>query len=359
MLKRHRTLKTPSDFVEAGLVAPAATEGLAKVAERYAVALTPALADLIETENPDDPIARQFVPRVEELHVTADELADPIGDAAHSSVKGIVHRYPDRVLFKLTHVCPVYCRFCFRREMVGSGNGAPLTRGDLDAAFAYIESHPEIWEVILTGGDPMALSPRQIGEAVRRLNAIAHVKVLRWHTRVPVAKPEAITSELVNALQAPDKITYIVLHANHAQELGRDARAAISALVRAGFPMLNQSVLLKGVNDSIHALEALMRALTECGVKPYYLHHPDLAPGTSHFRVSIADGQRLMQELHARASGLCLPSYVLDIPGGHAKAHLGLTDAEQMRGMTEEGETVWKLRDAAGNRHIYRERHKG
>jgi lysine 2,3-aminomutase len=355
MLKRRRTLKTPWDFTEAGLITPEAAEGLAAVAERYAVALTPTLADLIETTNPDDPLARQFVPSLEELNVTAEELADPIGDAAHSPVKGIVHRYPDRVLFKLTHVCPVYCRFCFRREMVGAENGVALTRADFDAAFAYIESHPEIWEVILTGGDPMALSPRQIGEAVNRLNAISHVKVLRWHTRVPVAKPDAITPEFVNALRAPDKITYIVLHANHAQELGREARAAISALVGAGFPMLSQSVLLKGVNNTIEALEALMRALTECGVKPYYLHHPDLARGTSHFRVSIAEGQRLMRDLHARASGLCLPSYVLDIPGGHAKAHLQPADAEQV---TQDGGKVWKVRDAGGRLHAYTEKER-
>lgn len=300
----------------------ARTDPIAEVAQRYAVAITPAMEALIDHGDPRDPIAAQFTPDARELEVAPDELSDPIGDDAHSPVKGIVHRYPDRCLLKIVHVCPVYCRFCFRREVVGPNGDSTLTGQELDAALAYIASQPQIWEVILTGGDPFMLSPRRVREITQRLAAVEHVKIIRWHTRVPVADPRRITPDLVSALRADGATTYVVLHANHARELTHDARAAIARLVDAGIPMLSQSVLLRGVNDDAETLEALMRAFVECRVKPYYLHHLDKAPGTSHFRCSIAEGQALVQELHKRASGLAQPTYVLDIPEGHGKVAL-------------------------------------
>ena len=202
------------------------------------------MAELIDRADPNDPIARQFVPDPAELDVQPEERADPIGDHAHSPVEGIVHRYPDRVLLKLTHVCAVYCRFCFRREMVGPA-AEPLTAQQLDAALGYIAAHPEIWEVVLTGGDPLVLSARRLKQVVSRLAAIPHVKVIRVHTRVPVADPARITAELVRALKAKGKATYVVLHANHARELTDAAREACARLIDAGIPMLSQSVLLR------------------------------------------------------------------------------------------------------------------
>ena len=280
------------------------------------------MAELIDRADPHDPIARQFVPDAAELEARPEERADPIGDHAHSPVEGIVHRYPDRVLLKLTHVCAVYCRFCFRREMIGPA-AEPLTAEQLDAALGYIAAHPEIWEVVLTGGDPLVLSARRLKQVVSRLAAIAHVKVIRVHSRVPVADPARVTPELVRALKAKGKATYVVLHANHARELTDAAREACARLIDAGIPMLSQSVLLAGVNDDPQALGALMRALVECRIKPYYLHHGDLAPGTSHLRTSIEHGQDLMRALRGRLSGLCQPTYVLDIPGGHGKSPIG------------------------------------
>jgi lysine 2,3-aminomutase len=277
---------------------------------------------LIDENDPHDPIAAQFRPNARELQTAPDETADPIGDDPHTPVKGIVHRYPDRCLLKLVHVCPVYCRFCFRREMVGPQGDGTLTSDELDAALAYIESQPHIWEVILTGGDPFLLSARRAREITQRLAAIDHVKIIRWHTRIPAVDPLRVTPDLVEALRSEGATTYVVLHVNHPRELTEHARAAIARLVDAGVPMLSQSVLLKGVNDDIDTLEALMRGLVEARVKPYYLHHLDKAPGTSHFRCSIADGQALAQQLHQRASGIAQPSYVLDIPGGHGKAPL-------------------------------------
>ena len=319
----NRPLRDPGSLVAAGLASPDALAGLERVAARYAVAITPAMAELIDPADPADPMARQFVPSADELEIRPGEVADPIGDAAHSPVRGIVHRYPDRVLLKAVGVCAVYCRFCFRRESVGPDGADTLSAAELDAALAYIRGRPEIWEVILSGGDPLVMSPRRLGEIADALGAIGHVKIVRVHTRVPVVDPGRVTAALVDALGRSRKTTWIVLHANHARELTPAARAACARFVEAGMPMLSQSVLLRGVNDDPAALEALLRALVETRVKPYYLHHGDLAPGTSSFRTTLRDGQDLVRGLRGRVSGLCQPAYVLDIPGGHGKAPVG------------------------------------
>lgn len=339
-----RTLRGVDDLAEAGLVAR--NPALEAVAARYAVAVTPTLAGLMTPGDAADPIAAQFLPDARELETRPDELADPIGDEAHSPVPGIVHRYPDRVLLKLVGVCAVYCRFCFRREMVGPGAESNLSDAALDAALAYVSAHPEIWEVVVTGGDPLVASPRRLGELMTRLSAIDHVKIVRFHTRVPVAAPERITAMLVAALRAPKLTTYIAVHANHARELGVEARAALARLADAGIALVSQSVLLRGVNDDASTLAALFRALVECRVKPYYLHHPDLAPGTGHFRLPIERGQELMAALRGRLSGLALPTYVLDIPGGYGKVPVGPSYLEP----TPEG---WRVTDYCGGVHDY------
>lgn len=316
-----RTLRRLPELAEAGLLPAAPTPALERVAAQYAVAITPAMADLIEAA--DDPIARQFVPSVAELVQAPEESADPIGDDTHSPVAGIVHRYPDRVLLKVNHNCAVYCRFCFRREMVGPEGIRPLSPDELDAAVAYVADRPEVWEVIVTGGDPFVLSPRRLRDLMARLARIDHVKVVRFHTRVPAVEPETVTDELVAALRCPGKAVYVALHANHARELTPAARAACAKLVDAGIPMLGQTVLLRGVNDDPEGLAALLRAFVETRIKPYYLHHGDYAPGTGHLRTTIAEGQGLMKAIRGRVSGLAQPTYVLDIPGGHGKVPVG------------------------------------
>jgi len=292
------------------------------VARRYAVAVSPTLLSLVDPADPDDPIARQFLPSLAELNILPQELADPIGDAAHSPVPGIVHRHAGRVLFKVVSACPVYCRFCFRRETVGPGRQNALSPADFEAALAYIAAHAEIREVILTGGDPFILSPRRIAEVSARLGATAHVKLVRWHTRVPLTDPARIGDELVAALHGAGVTPWIAIHANHPREFGPDARRAIARLADAGLPLVSQSVLLKGVNDNAATLAELMQTFVENRIKPYYLHHPDLAPGTSHFRNNIAEGLALMKALRARLSGLEMPAYMLDIPGGFGKVPL-------------------------------------
>ena len=337
-----KVLRSASALVDAQLIKSERLAALKNVASRYAVAITPAVIDLIDTADPHDPIALQFVPDERELESQPEERADPIGDDAHSPVPGVVHRYPDRVLLKVVNVCAVYCRFCFRREMVGPGRGA-LTGAALTAALDYIARTPQIWEVILTGGDPLLLPPRRLKQVMTRLAAIEHVKVIRLHSRIPVVAPELITPALLRALRS-GKAVFMVLHVNHPRELSDEARAACACVIDAGIPMLSQSVLLRGINDDVETLGALMRTLVECRIKPYYLHHADLASGTAHLRLSIVEGQALMRALHGRYSGLCKPHYVLDIPGGHGKSPIGPVY------LSADGN---QITDFKGARHVY------
>ena len=299
----------------------AAPGALDEVAARYAVALTPAVQALIET--PDDPVGRQFIPHKDELRTLPHERADPIGDATHSPVPGIVHRYADRALLTPLLACPVYCRFCFRRERVGPDGGV-LTDVQLADAYAWLRGHPAISEVILTGGDPLMLSARRLGAILQALQSIPHVRTLRIHTRVPCVDPGRIDGALTDAMAAVDGPSlWLVLHANAAREFTPAAHAALRRLHRAGASLLGQSVLLRGVNDSAPALEELLRAMVAAGVKPYYLHQLDPAPGTARFHVPLAEGQAILRALRGRVTGLAWPTFVLDIPGGHGKVPAG------------------------------------
>ena len=315
-MPRAMTHRSAADLVAAGLAPPEALVQLEQVAARYAVSLTSDLGELIDPADRHDPIARQFVPDPAELDRLAEETADPIGDDANSPVEGIVHRYPDRVLLKLAYVCAVYCRFCFRREMVGPGRRRALSGAALAAALGYIREHQEIWEVILTGGDPLILSARRLREVMDALALIDHVKVVRIHTRVPIAAPARITPALARALKSFGKAIYVVLHVNHPRELTPAARAACGRLIDAGIPMLSQSVLLRGVNDDPATLAALMR------------------------------------EMHGRVSGLCQPAYVLDIPGGHGKSPIGPSYVSSASSAAPAAGR-FEVEDFKGGRHIY------
>ncbi|MDP6616644.1 MAG: lysine-2,3-aminomutase-like protein, partial [Gammaproteobacteria bacterium] len=309
-------------------------------------AITEPMQDLVDPADPDDPIAKQFMPDVRELAEHPDELCDPIGDDRHSPVPGIVHRYPDRLLLTPIRVCPVYCRFCFRRETVGQQDNGLLSTAELETALDYIRTHKEVWEVILSGGDPLLLSPRRLQKIVAELGQIDHIKVIRIHTRVPVVSPERITTELINILKQA-KALFVILHTNHPRELITDARQACARLIDKGVPMLSQSVLLKGINDDAAVLEELLRTLVENRIKPYYLHHADRARGTSHFRTTIDDGQKIMRQLRGRVSGLCQPEYVLDIPGGHGKVPVG------PQWISEHGSANYTVTDPDGEIHSY------
>jgi lysine 2,3-aminomutase len=327
--------------VHAELVEPA--PALAAVAARYAVALTPHVVDQIEAGS--GALARQFLPTAAELQLRPEERADPIGDAVHEAVPGVVHRYPDRVLLKPVHVCPVYCRFCFRREQVGP-QGAVLRAEELDRALDWIAGNTDIWEVILTGGDPLVMAPAALGRILGRLAEIPHVQVVRVHTRVPVVEPGRVNSSLIDALAGFVPV-WIAVHSNHADELAAPGVAeALDRLARAGHPLVGQTVLLAGVNDTVPALTELFRAMVRHRIKPYYLHQGDLAPGTGHFRVPLERGQALMAALRGDISGLCLPTYVLDLPGGFGKVPVG---PQYVEGRGEDGR--WAVRDPWGTVH--------
>jgi len=335
-----KTLRSLGALEAAGLLRPG--DDLAPVAERYAIAVTPHVAGLIDRADPDDPIAAQYLPHPDEAVTRADEHHDPIGDDALSPLPGIVHRYPDRVLVKPLLACPVYCRFCFRRESVGPDGGV-LTEGELERAYAYIRARPAIREAIVTGGDPLMLSSRRLGGILGALDAIPHLETLRLHTRVPVADPALVTPALAASL-ATRKPLWLMLHVNHARELAPEAVAALDRIRAAGVPLLAQSVLLAGVNDNEAALEALFRALLAARVKPAYLHQLDRAPGTARFRVSLARGRALMRALRGRVPGHALPVYVIDIPGGHGKVPVGESHAAEVGG-------AWVLTAPDGARH--------
>lgn len=300
----------------------------------------------------DDAVARQYLPDAREAVILPEEDADPIGDNAHSPVKGIVHRYPDRVLLKITDTCAVYCRFCFRKEMVGKGEGilSPFEIGD---SINYIRQNSAIREVILTGGDPLTLSNRRLGDLFKALGEIPHLDIIRLHTRAPMVTPDRIDEELCDLLRAQEKAVYMVVHVNHAQEINQLVKDAFFRLSRSGAVLLSQSVLLKGINDKAEILEELFRTLLANRVKPYYLHHPDLAPGTSHFRVDIKKGQDILKQLRGRVTGLAYPTYVLDIPGGYGKVPLTADYLEEL------ADGTYRVEDYKGQKHAYPPHKKG
>jgi len=336
------TALTGLDAVErAGLTNPADRAALEAVAAEFRVRISPTMAGVAS-----DGVRAQFVPDVRELRILPEELADPIGDDAHRPVPGLTHRYPDRAILHATQTCEVYCRFCFRRETVGADGS--LAEAEFERVVAYLQATPAVREVIFTGGDPLVLSARRLGAMLDRLEAVESLESVRFHTRVPVVAPEKVTKALVAVLDRALPV-WVVVHVNHADEITPDAAAALRRLNRAGVPLLSQTVLLRGVNADVEVLEALFRKLIRNRVKPYYLHHPDLAKGTGHFRVTLAEGQRLVAALRGRLTGIAQPVYVLDIPGGHGKVPVGPGY------LRADGAGDWVVTDPQGREHVYRD----
>jgi lysine 2,3-aminomutase len=319
-------------LIQGGIIPPEQEDAIEKVAEKFQISLSPEILRQIDEEE----IKLQYLPSEQELNIQDEELNDPIGDQKFTPVKGITHRYPDRVLLKPLHTCNVYCRFCFRREKVGQAEEI-LSQNELEEALTYIKENPNIWEVILTGGDPLSLAPKKLANIIDKLEAIEHVKVIRIHTRIPLVAPEKISTSLLNVLDR-EKALYLILHCNSHKELTENVRVGIKKLCKAGLPLLSQSVLLKNINDSAEKLEQLFRSLVEIRVRPYYLHHPDLAQGTSHFRVSLEHGRKITRDLRKNLSGLAQPLYVLDVPGGLGKVPAG----QEFIQATED--EAWKIR---------------
>lgn len=317
-------VKSVEELVERGFLSTERAAALSDVARNYRVLLPQYYLNLIDKENPKDPVARMALPSVQELLHAEESLRDPIGDLAKQAAPRLTHRYKDRALLHVTNLCPMYCRFCFRKNLMNEKEEA-LYDGDFSAAFAYVRAHPEIRELILTGGDPWMLSDDRLYSLVEEIaDTLPAVRVLRFHTRMPVTLPSRVTDGLLDAIRRQGRLqTVVVTHFNHAQELSAVAIDASARIRGAGILLLNQSVLLKYVNDSVVALKDLFFALGDAGILPYYLHHCDQVAGAEDFRISIERGQEIWRGLRGELPGYLIPEYILDRPGGLGKIPLG------------------------------------
>jgi lysine 2,3-aminomutase len=283
----------------------------------FPLAITPYYLSLCDPHDPACPIRRQVVPSALETERVAGDMRDPLGEEAHEVAPGLVQRYPDRALLLLTDRCAVYCRFCTRSRWVGQGGGA-RHEAELEPAFEYLSAHPEVRDVIVSGGDPMVMSTPRLAKVMERLRRIPSVETIRLATRVPVVLPQRVTDELLTALR-PFHPIWVMTHFNHPRELTEKSRAACRKLADAGFPVMNHTVLLRGVNDDAATLTELFRGLVRERVRPYYLLQADPVNGTGHLRTPLATGVRLLSELQGRLSGIALPKLIVDTPGGHGK----------------------------------------
>jgi lysine 2,3-aminomutase len=291
--------------------------GVLLAGTKLALAVTPHYFNLIERDNPDCPIRRQVIPRIEEGYDSPYDMADPCGEDSHMPVPGLVHRYPDRVLFLVTDRCASYCRYCTRSRVV-SGVGEQELVTDFEEAFRYLEKNTAIRDVLLSGGDALLLSDSRLEAILQRLRSIPHLEFLRIGTRVPIFLPQRITPELCNMLRKYHPL-WMSVHVNHPRELTSEVRDALGRLSDSGIPLGNQSVLLKGVNDSPEVMKELIHKLLLCRVRPYYLYQCDLIRGSSHLRTSVAKGIEIIESLRGFTSGYSIPQYVIDAPGGGGK----------------------------------------
>ncbi|MGZ3692705.1 MAG: KamA family radical SAM protein [Bdellovibrionota bacterium] len=319
-----------------------------KVAEKYRLLVSPYYLSLIKPNDPNDAIAKMAFPTAAEASTVG--LRDPIGDLAQQAAPRLTHRYEDRALLHVTNLCPMYCRFCFRKNLMNERE-EELYSGNFDEAFAYIGGHPEIEELILTGGDPWMLSNEKISALVDRIaDELPAIKRLRFHTRMPVTLPSRINEGLLKAIARPGRfLTFVVTHFNHPTELSAEAQAAIEILRTGGMILLNQTVLLKGVNAEFETLRTLFMGLGNWGVLPYYLHHCDLVAGAEHFRLPLHEGRKIVAALRGKVPGYLLPEYVMELPGGLGKIPVGESFLES------EGAGSYVLRSRQGEKIPYRD----
>ncbi|NRB76622.1 MAG: KamA family radical SAM protein [Verrucomicrobiales bacterium] len=284
---------------------------------KLAMSITPHFFNLIDRNDPDCPIRRQVIPRVEETITSPYELSDPCGEDSNMPVPGLVHRYPDRVLFLVTDRCASYCRYCTRSRVV-SGAGDQALETNYEAAFQYLEEHTEIRDVLLSGGDPLLFSDSKLEQILSRLRSIKHIEFLRIGSRIPVFLPQRITPELCRMLQKYHPL-FMSVHVNHPRELTSEVKEGLERLANHGIPLGNQSVLLRGVNDNVETMKALTHKLLMCRVRPYYLYQLDLIQGSSHLQVPVAKGLEIIEGLRGHTTGYSIPQYVIDAPGGGGK----------------------------------------
>jgi len=315
-------LRSVTDLERYFALTPNELEGARRAeAQGFPISVTPYYAALADRNDPTCPIRRQVVPRAEEAEVGRGDLRDPLGEEAHEVAPELIRRYPDRALLLATDRCAVYCRFCTRSRLVGNGGG-PRSLERLAKALAYLRAHPEVRDVIVSGGDPLAMATSRLTDLLTQLRSISSIETIRLATRVPVVLPMRITTELVEALR-PFHPLWVMTHFNHPKELSEAARAACRRLADAGFPVMNQSVLLRGINDDPDTLKTLFRGLVRERVRPYYLLQMDPVQGSSHLRTPLSRGVEIMEQLQGRLSGIALPKLIVDTPGGFGKVPHG------------------------------------
>jgi lysine 2,3-aminomutase len=313
---RHR-VTTLEHLQEILQLIPEEIEGIKQSKGRLALAVTPYFVGLMDPSNPNCPIRRQAVPRVEECHLSKNDMVDPCGEDKNSPVSGLVHRYPDRVLLLVTDQCATYCRYCTRRRLVGS-NERPITQGNFEEVLKYLKTHKKVRDVLLSGGDPLLLENERLEEILSRLRMIPHIELLRIGTRAPVTLPQRITVGLVRMLKKYHPLM-ISIHFTHPKEITDAVRRACNELADGGIPLGSQTVLLKGINDKPNVMKKLVHELLKIRVRPYYIYQCDLATGTEHFRTSVATGIQIIEKLRGHTTGYAIPTYVIDAPGGGGK----------------------------------------
>jgi lysine 2,3-aminomutase len=285
--------------------------------QKLSLAITPYFFNLIDRNDPECPIRKQVIPRAGEMQISAEEELDSLGEDGHSPVPGLVHRYPDRVLFLVTDRCAAYCRYCTRSRLVSNAQDYNF-HPEYEQALRYIEHHPEVRDVLLSGGDPLLLSDKKLEHLLSRLRAIKHVEFIRIGSRIPVFLPQRITPELCDIFKKYGPI-WMSIHVNHPKEATAELRDACERLSFAGVPLGNQSVLLKGINDDLEVMKALVHRLLRMRVRPYYLYQMDLITGGSHFKADVRKGLEIIQGLRGHTTGYAVPQYVIDAPGGGGK----------------------------------------
>ncbi len=341
---RHRLTRV-DQFEQLLRLTPAERRGLTLASEKFSVAVTPYFAALIDPDDPNCPIRKQVIPVEAELVVSSGDMTDPCGEDDASVVDGLVHRYPDRVLFLVLDTCAAYCRYCTRSRLVSQGELEPLGRR-VEAALAYLRAHHEVRDVLLSGGDPLLMSDATLDKLLGRLREIPHIEFVRIGTRIPSFLPQRITSDLAAVLRKHR--AWLSVHFCHERELTPEVAQAADLLADGGVPLGCQTVLLKGINDSVEALRNLFHGLLKLRIRPYYLYQCDPVLGTGHLRTSVAKGLELMSQLRGHTTGYAVPTYVIDAPGGGGKIPV---QSETILGHDEAG--VWQLRNWAGKQYSY------
>ena len=314
---------------------------------KLALSITPHFFNLIEPDNPDCPIRKQVIPTINEISISSEEMSDPCGEDSHMPVPGLVHRYPDRVLFLLTDRCASYCRYCTRSRVV-SGAGEKNLDTDFEQAFQYLENNTSIRDVLFSGGDPLLYSDSKLEKIISRIRKIKHIEFIRIGTRIPIFLPQRITSDLCNMLKKYHPL-WMSVHTNHPKELTSEVKLALEKLANSGIPLGNQSVLLKGVNDNLTTMKSLVHKLLKCRVRPYYLYQCDLIEGSSHLRTNAAKGVEIIEGLRGHTSGYAVPQFVIDAPGGGGKIPIN------PEYVIEKNSKHLKIRNYEGKSFIYPE----